>query len=93
MKTNRMYKSANQQISTSAHQRISSSAHQPDSAVVTSFHYDRDEETLTIRFKSGTVYEYYDVPQSTYNAFIQAESLGAYLNNEIKGVYAYIRIK
>jgi hypothetical protein len=64
-----------------------------ESSVVMTFHYDKDEETLTIRFRSGAVYEYYDVPQSTYDAFVKAESLGTYLNNEIKGVYPYNRIR
>jgi len=64
-----------------------------DSSVVMTFNYDQEEETLTIRFKSGAVYEYYDVPEGTYYAFVQADSLGEFLNSEIKGVYPYCRIK
>jgi lysyl-tRNA synthetase class 2 len=64
-----------------------------ESSVVMTFHYDKDEETLTVRFRSGAVYEYYDVPQSTYDAFVKAESLGQYLNAEIKDVFAYCRVR
>jgi hypothetical protein len=64
-----------------------------DSSVILTFNYDREEETLTIRFRSGAVYEYYDVPESTYYEFVKADSLGQFLNSEIKEVYAYCRIK
>lgn len=64
-----------------------------DSSVILTFHYDQEEETLTVRFRSGAVYEYYDVPEGTYYAFVQADSLGEFLNSEIKESYAYCRIK
>ena len=64
-----------------------------DSTVVQSWHYDYEMQTLTIRFKNGTVYEYYDVPEGTYYAFVQADSLGEFFNEEIKGIYAYCRAK
>jgi hypothetical protein len=64
-----------------------------DSTVIQSWHYDYELETLTLRFKNGTVYEYYDVAESTYNAFAKADSLGEFFNSEIKGVYAYCRVK
>jgi hypothetical protein len=69
------------------------SVNEKDSSVVRSWNYDYDVETLTVRFKSGAVYEYYDVPEGTYYSFVQADSLGEFLNSDIKGVYPYSRIK
>jgi uncharacterized protein len=69
------------------------SVNEKDSSVVRSWNYDYDLETLTVRFKSGAVYEYYDVPEGLYHEFVHADSLGEFLNSEIKGVYPYSRIK
>ena len=64
-----------------------------DSSVIITFNYDQEEETLTIRFRSGATYEYYDVPENTYYAFVQADSLGEFFNSEIKGTYPYCRVR
>jgi hypothetical protein len=69
------------------------SVNEKDSSVVRSWNYDYDLETLTVRFKSRAVYEYYDVPESTYDAFVKADSLGQFINSHLKGVYPYSRIK
>ena len=40
--------------------------------------------TLEIEFESGNVYRYFDVPPALYRAFITAESLGEFFNEEIR---------
>lgn len=53
--------------------------------------YDPETQTLEVEFHSGAVYQYFDVPQSVYDALMNAESIGGFLNSQIKGVYRYAR--
>lgn len=62
------------------------------SANVESVGYDEDSETLEVEFKNGTLYQYFDVPQSAFNGLVNADSVGAYLAENIKGVYRYSRV-
>ena len=47
---------------------------------------------LYIRFNTGAMYVYYDVPIEVAQALLDAESKGQFLHNEIKGVYDYSRL-
>lgn len=47
---------------------------------------------LHIRFNSGGLYAYYDVPDSVYKGLMSASSHGRYFHANIKGVYRYARI-
>jgi hypothetical protein len=49
--------------------------------------YDPDLETLEVQFRHGGVYQYYNVPPFMYERLMTAESLGRFLNAEIKGHY------
>ncbi len=48
--------------------------------------------TLHIRFSSGELYAYYNVPASIYNGFKSASSHSKYFHTNIKGRYADTRI-
>lgn len=63
----------------------------PQSSNVAGFSYDETNQILTVEFKSGSRYNYYDVPQHVYKGMISADSKGKYLNAEIKGTYRYAR--
>lgn len=63
----------------------------PQSSNVAGFCYDHTNQTLTVEFKNGSRYNYYDVPQQVYEGMNAADSKGKYLNDEIKGVYRYAR--
>lgn len=54
--------------------------------------YDSPSETLAVRFKSGRIYQYFDVPKHIHASLMAAESKGGYLNREIKGAYRYARV-
>ncbi|WP_261845011.1 KTSC domain-containing protein [Aliamphritea ceti] len=54
--------------------------------------YDFDSEILEVEFNSGGVYEYYNVPGYVFQELMRADSLGIYLNQNIKGTYQYSRI-
>jgi hypothetical protein len=62
------------------------------SSNVESVGYDEDSETLEVEFKNGTLYQYFDVPQGVFNGLVNADSVGGYLAENIKGVYRYSRV-
>jgi hypothetical protein len=62
------------------------------SSAVDSLGYDEDVQTLEIRFQSGFVYQYLNVPQAEYDALLQAPSIGSYFNRNIRNSYPYARI-
>lgn len=48
--------------------------------------------TLHIRFNSGGLYAFYNVPASVYNGLMSASSKGGYFHANIKGRYGDTRI-
>ncbi len=54
--------------------------------------YTKSTNTLRVFFNSGAVYDYANVPQTTYRALIAASSVGQYLNRYIKDRYSYVRV-
>lgn len=54
--------------------------------------YDADGQTLTIEFRSGGTYEFYDVPEQVFEGLRTASSLGQYFQNNIRGRYRYVRV-
>jgi hypothetical protein len=46
-----------------------------------------DGSTLTIEFHNGRVYDHPRVPSSVYVGLMQASSMGAYYNRNIRGRY------
>lgn len=48
--------------------------------------------TLYVRFNSGRLYEYYNVPESVHNSLMSASSKGGYLAAHVKGSYHYKQI-
>ncbi|MCK5211220.1 KTSC domain-containing protein [Candidatus Parcubacteria bacterium] len=62
------------------------------SSNIDSIGYDADTETLRMKFLSGTIYEYRNVPQIAYDGLTRASSHGSYFNREIRNAYTYERI-
>jgi hypothetical protein len=54
--------------------------------------YDSATRTLRVEFRSGAVYEYYDVPEAEYQGLMDASSKGHYLHQNIKDRYRYTKI-
>jgi hypothetical protein len=67
-------------------QRVSSSN-------IASVGYDADAAILEIEFNDGSVYEYYDVPESVYDGLMAASSHGKYFHGHIRDVYRFRRIR
>jgi hypothetical protein len=62
------------------------------SSTILSVGFEAASSTLEVEFKSGQIYQYFDVPQGVYEAFIGSASLGQYLAANIKGIYRYTRL-
>lgn len=51
-----------------------------------------EDETLYVKFLNGTYYKYNGVSQEVYNNLVTADSVGKFLNQNIKGVFSYEKI-
>ena len=63
------------------------------SSNIRSVGYETSSETLEVEFTSGSVYQYFDVPENEYNGLMNARSKGKYLNQNIKDHYRYVQIR
>ncbi len=54
--------------------------------------YDGDSSTLQIEFNNGTTYQYFDVPEDVFTGLRDADSVGGYLADVIKGAYRYSKV-
>jgi hypothetical protein len=59
------------------------------SSDIASVGYDDANQILEVEFRTGPVYQYYNVPKSVYEGLMHAPSHGTYLARYIKGVYRY----
>jgi hypothetical protein len=56
--------------------------------------YDPHTATLEIEFNSGSIYEYYNVPESIYQGLMTASSHGQYFDRSVKKAgYRYRQIR
>lgn len=63
------------------------------SSNISSIGYDPASQTLEIEFHDGSIYQYDGVPQSAYDGLMNAGSHGQYLNQHIKDVYPYHKVR
>ena len=54
--------------------------------------YDTATQTLEIEFLSGSVYQYYNVPEHMYEQLMRAGSKGRFFHQYIRNAYPYSRI-
>lgn len=62
------------------------------SSTLASVGYDPESQVLEIEFKSGSVYEYFEVPMSVHRALLNAPSLGKFFNQHILDFYPFQQI-
>lgn len=63
------------------------------SSNIKSIGYSPTFQRLEVRFSTGALYEYEEVPQSVYESLLNAESKGSYFNRTIrKGGYRYRKV-
>jgi hypothetical protein len=63
----------------------------PESSNIARYGYDDANQVLHVEFKNGSVYQYFDVPQSVFEQMKTAPSKGQFLAQSIKGTYRYAR--
>ena len=61
------------------------------SSVIQSFVYDKEERRLVVRFVSGRIYTYEDVPAAIVDGFGAASSTGTYFNDAIRDRFRFAR--
>lgn len=54
--------------------------------------YDIETQVLEIEFHSGSIYQYFTVPESVYINLLKAASLGRFFHYNIKYIYRYRRV-
>jgi hypothetical protein len=59
------------------------------SAVIAAYEYDAASETLTIRYHSGKVYNYLQVPEKVFKKMRSTMVKGIWFNRHIKGKYPF----
>lgn len=64
----------------------------PESSNIARYMYDGNKRVLTVEFKSGGTYKYYDVPQVIYDQLRRASSKGQFLARNVKGAFRYARV-
>ena len=62
------------------------------SAVIHHFTYDAESRRLRVFFLSGITYDYINVPIELYEQLRNSFSKGKFLNEQIKGKYAFEKI-
>ena len=62
------------------------------SSNLASIGYDSQTLTLEVCFKSGRIYQYFDVPENIYDGLRATGSPGGYLNRNVKGNFRYARV-
>jgi len=63
------------------------------SEMIQSFGYDSENGVLEIEFKKGgSIWQYYEFPEISWNEFYNAESKGRHFLQQIKGQYREARV-
>jgi hypothetical protein len=65
----------------------------PKSSRVSQVTFDDQTGELTVEFSRGGTYVYHNVPSDTYSLMVTAESVGKFLNEEIKPRYGFTRLE
>ena len=54
--------------------------------------YDPETMTLEVAFHNGTLYQYFDVPEVMFQELLHSDSVGRFLNTQIKNSYRYAKL-
>lgn len=63
------------------------------STAVAQVGYDPVEKTLEVAFRGGKVYEYLNVPETAYYQLLLSDSIGRFVNTQIKTTYDVREVK
>lgn len=76
------------------YKKIIKQAVEVDSRAATDIDYNAKTKVMTVKFKSGRIYEYSNIPASLYEQIIHAPSIGSFLNQHVvqSGNYPYVEL-
>jgi len=63
----------------------------PQSSNIARFAYEAPSQVLTVEFKTGGTYNYFDIPDVIFEQMMAASSKGQFLAQQIKGRFRYAR--
>jgi hypothetical protein len=63
------------------------------STAVRSVGYDAGNWVLQVKYANGKVYNYFRVPPEEYARVMGSESMGSYLNQEVKPYYTHEEVE
>ena len=63
-----------------------------ESSSVEALEYDSESQTLKVEFVGGSIYDYLEVPEDIFESLTESDSIGIYLNDNIKGTYTYEKL-
>lgn len=67
--------------------------HAVSSSHLARIRYQESSRTLEVEFRDGSVYQYFDVPESEFRGLLSAtESHGKYFHEHIRENYRYARL-
>lgn len=61
----------------------------PDSKNVKRTKYLEDQKILEVEFQTGKKYHYLEFPRAKWDELVKAESIGSFINRDVKGIYSY----
>lgn len=64
-----------------------------NSSNIKSASFNTEDETLSLTFKTGAIYEYEKVPWIVFTKFRMSESQGKFFTTDINGKYKYKKIE
>ena len=64
-----------------------------DSSAIARVGYDAAKHILRLEYRSGRIYDYFDVPPKKHKDLLSAESPGEFVNLEIKPNYDYSEVE
>ncbi|HYG62703.1 MAG TPA: KTSC domain-containing protein [Thermoanaerobaculia bacterium] len=62
-----------------------------ESSAVSSVGYDPRSEVLEVEFRSGAVYDYFEVPRGVYESLMKASSKGRFVSRRIRDRFPFER--
>ena len=54
--------------------------------------YQTEEKTLSVTFKNGSIYEYYEVPWEIFTKLRMSDSQGKFLNTNVNKKFKYKKV-
>lgn len=63
-----------------------------ESTTLAAVAFDPVRRLLQLEFRSGAVYQYFNVPEAVHQALVDAPSKGAYFNRTIRNRFLYRRL-